>query len=175
MSGLIDLGQIAGAYGIKGWVKVHSYTEPGDNIFRYQPWQIKARHGIRSAECVEWRPQGKSYVAHIKGVVDRSQAESLGVVTIAIEESCLPGLEAGEFYWHQLQGCRVISRFDGGRLDFGVVKRILPTGANDVLVVAADGNSMDERERLIPYLPGRFVSEVELKTHTIIVDWDPDF
>lgn len=175
MSNLIDVGKVSAPHGIKGWVKIHSQTEPAANIFTYQPWYLKTKHGIKPVELLEWRTQGKGFVARIKGIDDRNQAELLCPVGIAIEKSLLPELASGDYYWHQLQVCRVTSVFEGKSFDLGQVARILPTGANDVLVVQGDESSIDQQERLIPYVPDQFVTAIDLETKTITVDWDPDF
>ncbi|MGH1485384.1 MAG: ribosome maturation factor RimM [Cellvibrionaceae bacterium] len=175
MSSLVDVGRITGAYGVKGWVKIHSQTEPSENIFSYQPWQLKTRHGVKPVELIEWRAHGKGYVAQVKGIDDRNQAETLCPVVISVDKSSFPVLEQDDFYWHQLQGCRVLSTYEGRELDFGVVKRIMPTGANDVLVVIGDDQSIDRSERLIPYVMGQFVHNVDIEKAIITVDWDPEF
>jgi 16S rRNA processing protein RimM len=175
MSNLLSIGRVTSVFGIKGWVKIHSQTEPAENIFNYQPWYLKTKHGVKPIELAEWRPHGKGFVAQIVGIDDRNQAELLCPVDIAIEKDRLEALETGEFYWHQLEGLRVISDFEGQVYDFGTVKKILPTGANDVLVVVGDEQSMDQKERLIPYLPGQFVTDINLADGIIRVDWEPDF
>ena len=175
MSKLLNVGRITSVFGIKGWVKIHSQTEPADNLFDYQPWFLKTKHGVKSIELVEWRPHGKGFVAQIVGIDDRNQAELLCPVDIAVEKDILETLDEGEFYWHQLEGLRVISDFEGQSYDFGTVKKILPTGANDVLVVVGDGQSMDQKERLIPYVPDQFVTDINIADGIIRVDWEPDF
>ncbi len=175
MSNLIDVGRISGAHGIKGWVKVNSQTEPAENLFDYQPWYVKTAHGVKPVELIEWRSQGKGYVARLKGIDDRNQAEAFCPVVIAVEKDSFPALEQDEFYWFELEGCRVISRFDNTEFDLGVVKRIMPTGANDVLVVQGDEQSIDQTERLIPYVLGHFVTLVSLEDKAIYVEWDPEF
>jgi len=175
MSNLIDVGKLSAPHGIKGWVKVHSQTEPATNIFTYQPWYLKTKHGVKPVELLEWRPQGKGFIAQIKGVGDRNQAESLCPVGITVERSLLAQLPKDEYYWHELQTCRVISHYEGGSVDLGEVQRILPTGANDVLVVLGDELSIDQGERLVPYVMGQFVLAVDLEKKIITVDWDPDF
>lgn len=174
-SNLVNVGRITAVFGIKGWVKVHSYTEPQDNLFKYRPWLLKTPHGIKEIEIDEARPHGDAYVAHIKGVDDRNLAETFTKCDIAVGREELAELDDGEFYWHQLEGLRVISQFEGQQLDFGVVSKILETGANDVLVVQGDSQSMDQKERLVPYVPGQFVLSVDLDAATILVDWDPEF
>ncbi|MFT6389702.1 MAG: 16S rRNA processing protein RimM [Cellvibrionaceae bacterium] len=175
MSNLIDVGKLSAPHGIKGWVKVHSQTEPATNIFTYQPWYLKTKHGVKPVELIEWKPQGKGFVVQIKGVDDRNQAESLCPVGIAVERALLAPLAKDEYYWHQLQACRVVSIYEGMSVDLGEVKRILPTGANDVLVVLGDALSIDQGERLVPYVLGQFVQDVDLEKKIITVDWDPDF
>ncbi|GAB2189386.1 ribosome maturation factor RimM [Sessilibacter sp. MAH2] len=185
MSGLVPVGRIAGAFGIKGWVKILSDTEPRENIFQYTPWWLKTRHGVKVFECDEFQNHGKGLIAHIKGVDDRDAAELLAGVEIAIDREQLSPLEDGEYYWSQLMGLRVITHVnaeagdaDSGSLqsvDLGVVKKLIETGSNDVLVVMPDAQSFDDRERLLPYLPGQFILEINLDAGTILVDWDPDF
>lgn len=175
MSKLLNVGRITSVFGIKGWVKIHSQTEPADNIFDYQPWLLKTKHGVKPIELAQWRPHGKGFVAQIVGIDDRNQAELLCPVDIAVEKDVLETLDEGEFYWHQLEGLRVFSDFEGQTYDFGTVKKILPTGANDVLVVVGDGQSMDQKERLIPYVPDQFVTDINIADGIIRVDWEPDF
>lgn len=174
-SNLVDVGRISAVFGVKGWVKVQSFTEPAENLFDYAPWWLKTAHGVKTVEIDEAKPHGKGFVAHLKGVDDRDLAASYAGLTIAVERNLLPELEAGEFYWHQLQGLSVISRFESGEYRLGRVARLLETGANDVLVVAADADSVDERERLIPYVPEQYVVDIDLAAGTMIVDWDPEF
>ena len=174
-SNLVDVGQITAVYGVKGWVKIHSNTEPLDNILHYQPWWLKTRHGVKAVEIVEGRRHGKGLVAHIRGVDDRDHAAEFCKVGIAIERDQLPELAADEYYWSDLEGLTVISEFEGGEFNLGTVKRILETGANDVLVVQGEADSLDQRERLVPYVPGQFVTAVDLAKAELRVDWDPEF
>ncbi|NIB43005.1 ribosome maturation factor RimM [Pseudomaricurvus alkylphenolicus] len=174
-SNLVNVGRISTVFGVKGWVKIHSETEPMENIFSYNPWWLKTRHGVKAVEVDEHRPHGKGMVAHIKGIDDRDQAQELCRVTIAVERDQMPELEVGEYYWHQLQGLSVITEYEGQESRLGTVTRLLETGANDVLVVQGDEQSVDQEERLIPYVPDQFVTSVDLDAGEIRVDWDPDF
>jgi len=175
MSNLLNVGRITTVFGVKGWVKVHSQTEPAENLFHYQPWHLKTKHGVKPVELSDWRPHGKGFVAQIVGLDNRTDAEAMCPVDIAVDQSLLATLEDGDFYWYQLEGLRVISQFDGQAYDFGITKKILPTGANDVLVVVGDAQSMDQAERLIPYVPEQFVKKVDLEKRVIFVEWDPSF
>lgn len=174
-SNLVNVGRITAVFGIKGWVKVHSYTDPQENLFEYHPWFLKTAHGVKKIEIDEAKPHGDSFVAHIIGVDDRDLAMEFTAADIAIERNMLPELDAGEYYWSQLEGLAVFTQFSGTRQRLGVVSKLFETGANDVLVVAADAESIDQRERLIPYVPEQFVISVDINTREIVVDWDPEF
>ncbi len=101
-------------------------------------------------------------MARLDGVTDRDAAAALAGCDVGVARDALPALDDGEYYWSDLIGLEVRS-VDGVAL--GTVARMMETGANDVLVV--DG----ERERLVPYLPGRVVRSVDLEAGTIEVDW----
>jgi 16S rRNA processing protein RimM len=174
-SNLVNVGRITAVYGVKGWVKVHSYTEPQDNLFEYHPWFLKTKHGVKQIEIDEARPHGDAFVAHIVGIDDRDLAAEYTAADIAVERELLPKLDDGEYYWSQLEGLVVFTQFGGERKRLGVISKIMETGANDVLVVAADAQSIDQRERLVPYVPEQFVLAVDLDAGEMLVDWDPEF
>lgn len=172
---LVNIGRITAVYGVKGWVKIHSYTETAEDVFAYNPWWLKTAHGVKQVEVDEARPHGKGFVAHIKGIDNREQAASFTSVDIAVERERLPELDEGEYYWSQLEGLVVITIFDGTPRRLGRVIKLMETGANDVLVVAPDDQSIDQRERLIPYVPDQFVLAIDLAAQEMRVDWDPEF
>ena len=158
------LGHISGAHGIKGWVKIHSDTEPRDAIFDYQPWQVgEAKQIVR---IVSGRIQGKYLVAELEGVSDRETAEGLAGQHIVVFREQLPGLPGNQYYWNELIGLHEFS--DTGQ-ELGLVREMIATGANDVMLVQG------ERERLIPFIYGVYVSAVDLAAGRVVVSWDPDF
>lgn len=174
-SNLINVGRITTVFGVKGWLKIHSATQPMDNICHYSPWWLKTRHGVKQVEIDDFKPHGQNMVVHIKGVDDRDEAKEWCQVDIAVERDQIPDLETGDFYWFQLQGLKVVSIYDGQEVILGKVSHLLETGANDVLVVKGDIDSLDEVERLIPYVPEQYIKDVDLDNQTIKVDWDPEF
>ena len=170
----LTAGKITGCYGIKGWVKIHSFTDPAENLFRFGKWMLQRRGALVAVEFDHWKPQGKGMVAHIAGVDDRDLAESYKGLQIVVEADSLPPLEEGEFYWRQLQGLQAWGREPDSSDDsvlLGTVDYLIETGANDVLVLKATGDSIDDKERLIPYLPGDTVSRVDLEEAVIDIDW----
>lgn len=169
----IVLGRITSAFGIKGWVKVYSFTDPMENVLDYRTWTLRLRDGTRRQVVVEeGRRQGSGLAARLQDVSDRDQAQSLANAEILVTSDRLPQLEPGEYYWHQLEGLRV-ETVGGEKL--GYVDHLFETGANDVLVVKGTADSRDPRQRLIPYLPGQVVKEVDLGGKRLVVDWDPEF
>ncbi|MCW8196300.1 ribosome maturation factor RimM [Proteobacteria bacterium 005FR1] len=172
---LVPVGRIGAVHGVRGWVKIQSFTQPPEQIFAYQPWWLKLPQGEQPVKVTASEVHGNKLVAQLAGLEDREEARRYAQVEILVDVTLFPELEAGEYYWHQLEGLRVFSEYEGHRSDLGCVVRLLETGANDVLVVRGDRNSIDKRERLIPYLPEHTIKRVNLAASEIVVDWDPDF
>jgi len=161
------MGRIHGAFGLRGDVKVESFTEPETALLGYQPWTLRdARGHERSMAGARGRAGSKGLVVTLPGIINRTAAEALRGTEIFIPRSALPPPRPGEFYWADLEGLRV--RTIKG-VELGTVAQVLPTGANDVLVVTG------ERERMIPFVRPDTVVSVDLDTGEIVVDWDPDF
>jgi len=166
MTKLVTVGEISGAYGVKGWVKIRSHTDPADNILSYAPWFIGSGETVKEVNVLNGRAHGGSVVAQLEGVDDRDAAFALQRALISVDRSCFPRLGSNEFYWADLLGLRV---YTTEQVDLGRVTGLLETGAHDVLEVRGD------RERLIPFVMGDFVKEVRLEQGEMTVDWDPDF
>ncbi|WP_340121030.1 ribosome maturation factor RimM [Methylobacter svalbardensis] len=162
----ISVGKISGVFGIKGWVKVFSFTDPRENILTYSPWLLKKDDETKTVSIVDGQLQGKTIVAQLTGVNDRNQAEDLMGWDIFITQDQLPKAAKDEYYWSDLIGLHV-ETVDGVQL--GRVDSLLETGANDVIIVQG------ERERVIPFLQGQTIINVDLVAGRIIVDWDPEF
>lgn len=164
---LINIGEISGVFGVKGWIKVYSLTDPRENIISYSPWTLKKGNELKEVKLINGKRQGKSVVALIEGVSDRDIAESYCGWEILIKKSQLPETEENEYYWADLVGLQVETE-KGVKL--GKVDYLIETGANDVLVVKDD-----EQERLIPFLQEQVIKKIDLIDKRMIVDWDPDF
>lgn len=168
----IQLGRISGVHGVKGWVKVFSFTDPMENILGYPNWSLKRRRDSSQVEVLEGRRQGKGVIARLSDVDDRNQAEELVGYEIWVAKQRLPDLEDGEFYWHQLEGLSVLNE-SGVRL--GIVDHLMETGANDVLVVSPDPESIDDRQRLIPFVEESVVRQVNLAAAEVVVAWEAEY
>tara|TARA_R110002072_G_scaffold184083_1_gene340388 strand:- start:24678 stop:25229 length:552 start_codon:yes stop_codon:yes gene_type:complete len=174
------MGKVTSIYGVKGWVKIFSYTQPKDNICQYNDWQLQDTSGItRPIKVLACKPHGNGLVAQFDGVNDRDLAKKYCGMLVTVPANELPALSDGEYYWSQLQGLQVYSVYPvEGEADsvlLGKVDHLIETGSNDVLVVTKCKNSIDSKERLIPYLPEQVVKTVDLSKGIIEVDWDPSF
>ncbi len=173
---LVTVGCIGAAHGVKGWVKLNSFTQPVDNLLAYSTHYIKRGGKWQTIDFDKGHRQGKGLVAHIVGCDDRDMAASYARADIAVAKEQLDVLESGEFYWHQLEGLKVfVLAEDDSRQLLGVVDHLMATGSNDVLVVKACQGSIDKQERLIPYRPEEVIREIDLDKGFLIADWDPEF
>jgi 16S rRNA processing protein RimM len=168
---LIVIGRITSVHGIRGEVKIYSFTDPIDNLLDYRRWTLRRDGDTREVELVRGRLQGKVLVAKLRGLDDREEARALAGFDILIPRGQLPDLDDGEFYWYQLEGLKVIDQ--AGQL-LGRIDHLLETGANDVMVVKACSGSLDDRERLLPYT-AQCVLKVDLDAGEMHVGWDADF
>jgi len=165
-SDYVIVGRINGLYGVRGWCKIYSWTEPRENILKYSPWYLQ-----QGGEWVEHRlatgkRHGKGVIAQLENCDDRDAAATLVNTMIAVKREQLPPAKEGEFYWSDLIG--LVVKTTAG-IELGKVTQLMPTGSNDVLVV--DG----ERERLIPFVQEDVIIKIDLDAGVIEVDWDPEF
>jgi 16S rRNA processing protein RimM len=162
----ILLGRVLGAFGVRGEVKLQSFTDPVSTVMRYQPW-ILAHGGVeREISGVKARETNKGMVATLPGIDDRDAAQALAGAEVWVLRSRMPAPKPGEYYWVDLEGLEVFNR-EGVAL--GRVSHLFETGSNQVMVLEG------ERQRLIPFIEGDFVLGVDFDARRIEVDWDADF
>lgn len=162
----VVIGRISGLYGVRGWLRVFSYTEPRENIVDYSPWLIQIDGLWQPVEVEDGRAQGKGVVVKLSGCDERDTATRYLGLDIAVRREQLGALAPGEYYWTDLEGLRVVT-CEG--VELGRVDHLFATGANDVVVVRGD------RERLIPFVQGDVIRDIDLQDGVMEVDWDPDF
>lgn len=166
------LGRIAGVFGVRGWVKLRSFTRPIENLLDYPRWWLVHQGREFEATLIEGRMHGDGLVAQISDehgrlVDDRDVATALIGAEIHVARDELPEAEEGQYYWFDLVGLKV-SNEEG--VDLGEVDSVTSNGAQDVLVLK-DG----EVERLIPFVKGPIIKSVDLDQGLIVADWQPDF
>lgn len=163
----IIVGKISAVHGVKGWVKLFSWTQPKENIASYNPLLIEKTAGQwQAVRVITARPQGRTIVAQLEGLDTREAAEAFIGKRLAIQPDQLPKLDDG-WYWSELIGLTVETQ--EGKV-FGAVTAMQETGANDVLVIG-----QGSEEVLIPFVIGPIVKQVDTDAGKILVDWDPEY
>ena len=156
------LGRIAGPFGVRGWVKIASFTEPPEQILEFPRWKIDDGREL----CpVEGRRHGKAVVARLVGIEDRPAAAALARLELWVERGELPALAEGEHYRADLIGLEVVNLAGVG---LGRVDHFLDLPANPVMVVVG------ERERWLPLGKGQLL-RVDRVRGRVTVDWDAAF
>lgn len=183
--GAVELGRIQEAFGVKGWVRIHPHSANTDALFAASEWHLQppeprfargfsAFGGVVSVQVAEIKTHADGIVARLEGLDDRTGAEALKGVRIFVPRSAFPETADGEYYWVDLIGLRVVNR-EG--VDLGVVRDLMPTGPNSVLVLefteTVDGHA-HTRERMIPFVDA-YVDKVDQQAKLITVDWGIDY
>jgi 16S rRNA processing protein RimM len=169
----IVMGKFGATYGIRGWLKVFSYTDNAESIFDYTPWYINQKGKWVEFNVESWKRHNKGMVCKLEGLEVREEAHTLTNFEIAVDPASLPELSEDEFYWRELFGMQVVTTKG---YSLGEVTDLLETGSNDVLVVKANlKDAFGQKERLIPYLEEQVIKKVDREAQRIEVDWDPGF
>jgi len=164
---MVIMGRIAAAHGIRGWVKIQPYTEYLDSLLEYGTWWIGHEHGPwREVAVQHCEAHNKTLAAQLPDCPDRTAAEKLKGLLIAVPRSSLPQQAGDEYYWSDLIGLAVVN--EAGE-QLGTVANLLETGANQVLSVTGDGG-----EILIPFVASA-IKQVDVKNKIIRVDWSADY
>ncbi len=166
----VVLGKINGLFGVRGWVKVRSFTDPLDNILQYKTWMLNWPNNPRQQstqyQLKQGQNHGKGIIALLEDISDRTAAESLLGAEISVSRTLLQKLPEDEYYWSDLIDLKVINT---QQKELGTVNHLLETGANDVLVV-----KQGRQECLIPFVDP-WVIQVDLEAGQIEVEWEPGF
>jgi len=167
----VEVGRVAGAWGVKGWIKIQAFAEDPQALFSTKRWFLRPADGPGAAappllRVTESREHGGLIIATAQEVPDRNAAEALRGARIFVSRSSFPTAGDDEYYWIDLIGCAVANR-EG--VEFGTVAELIDTGVHSVLRVV-DG----ENERLIPFV-GAYIDTVDLAAKRIVVDWGLDY
>lgn len=160
----VVLGRIGAPFGVQGWLKVRSYTDPPEGIVSYAVWELDRAGSLGRREVLEWKRAGAGLAVRLEGVCSREDAQALTGAEVRVDRAELPPTAPGEHYWHDLVGLEARS-VSGEPL--GRVTAILDLPAHPVLVLEGD------RERLVPLVSERLAG-VDLDAGRLTLDWHPD-
>ncbi|QPF74550.1 ribosome maturation factor RimM [Roseateles sp. DAIF2] len=177
----VEVGRVLDAWGIKGWVKVQSYSTDAQALFASRRWFLQPPEGKPVAKSLppvlkilSVRDHGEGIVANAEGVADRNAAEALRGARIFISRAQFPKSDTDEYYWIDLIGLTVVNR-QGETL--GDVVGLLDTGPHSVLRIVPPGLTppvKPDQERLVPFVSA-FIDAVSLEERRITVDWGLDY
>ncbi|WP_097356060.1 ribosome maturation factor RimM [Candidatus Enterovibrio escicola] len=169
----VVIGKLGASYGIRGWLKIFSYTDNPRSIFDYKPWFIKVCNEWKVFQVEDWKRHGQGWLCKLQGLDQRATAQTMTNTEITINAETLPVLLKDEFYWRELFGMEVITTQG---YSFGKVTDIWETGSNDVLVITTNMKDVfGKKERLVPFLDGKVIKLIDRSAQRIEVDWDPRF
>ncbi len=158
----VIVGRFGRVHGIKGLIHIQSFTEPGENIFNYEPLYITLKRNWCPIRLLQKQVSGGKLLAQVENYLTREDAGFLTNMEIAVPRQVLPQLDKDSYYLYDLIGLNV---FNLQNDPLGKITDIMPTGANDVLVISG------QQRTLIPFIWQIYIKEIELESQKMIVDW----
>jgi 16S rRNA processing protein RimM len=166
-SAALTLGQVGTAQGVRGWVRVRSYTDPPEALFDHEHWQLcSPRNERREVRVLEATPHQQGFRVKLEGVDDRDAAQALVGWRIEVARSEMPPLAEREHYRDDLLGFEV-HNLEGSRL--GTVAYFVDLPMGQVMVVKDEAVS-GTREHWVPAVP-KHVVKIDVAARRISVDW----
>lgn len=162
---IVVVGQLGKTHGVQGWLKIHSFTNPPQNLLGYQPWLLHCQKQWQPFPLEATKQFGSQLLVKLSDINTPEAAKYYTNCQIGIYTHQLPEPAEGEYYWHQLTGLSVINQ---DNITLGVVDRLFETGANDVVVVTG------KKRLLLPYIPS-VITKVDLANNILHVNWDENF
>ncbi len=159
---LIELGVVGAPFGVRGWVKVRSHTEPPERLLEHRSLQLRLGDAWRAYRIEASGRSGGQLTVKLAGVEDRDAAAALKGATVGVPRIELPPRDEKDFYRADLIGCEVMN-LQGDRL--GVVSHFVEIPAHTLMVVRGD------KEYWVPAVP-QHLRRVDLQARRIIVNWD---
>ena len=161
-SALIELGIVGAPFGVRGWVKLRSHTDPPERLLDHRELQLGLGGAWRAFRIESSGRSGGQLTVKLNGIDDRDQAQALRGAAVCVPRSELPQRDERDFYRADLIGCEVVN-LAGVRL--GVVQHFVETPAHALMVVRG------EQEFWVPAVP-QHLRRVDLRARQVVVDWD---
>ena len=165
----ILLGKLGKPHGVKGFLYIHYYGEDANKLPDYEGLFLEDGQAVKVEKLLL---QKDRVILKFHATNSRNDSEKLRDKELFILEDSLPILEKNQAYYFELIGLNVKNL---NNADLGKIKEILETNANDVLVIEPTESSVDEKERLVPYIKENVVKEINKKGRIILIDWPEDY
>jgi 16S rRNA processing protein RimM len=161
-SALIQLGFVGAPFGVRGWIKLRSHTDPPERLLEHRSLRIGQGSAWQNYRIEASGRSGGALTVKLRGVEDRDQAQALRGARVCVPRSELPQRDDGDYYRADLIGCEVVN-LDG--IGLGVVQHFIESPAQVLMVVRG------AQEFWIPAVP-RHLRRVDLPARRVVVDWD---
>jgi 16S rRNA processing protein RimM len=158
----IEVGRLGAAHGVRGWLRVQSFTDPPQRLFEWKRWWLQSGSEVTVLEA---RPQGNGWVARLEGIEERDAASRLTGQLLLVDRDELPATTGHEHYRDDLVGFEA-KNVEGALL--GVVDHFFDTPGNAVMVIRGT------REYLVP-MSAQHLRSVDPQARRVVVDWPEDF
>jgi len=163
-SALIQLGFVGAPFGVRGWIKLRSHTDPPERLLDHRSLRIGRGSTWRNYRVEASGRSGGALTVKLVGVEDRDQAQALRGAEVCVLRSELPQRDDKEFFRADLIGCEVVN-LDG--IGLGIVEHFIESPAQVLMVVRG------AQEFWIPAVP-QHLRRVDLQARRVIVDWDAE-
>ena len=163
----VEVGRLGAAHGVRGWLRVQSFTDPPQRLFEWKQWRLQSPDAgaAREVKLLEARPQGNGWIARLEGIDERDAASRLSGQLVLIDREELPPTSGREHYRADLVGFEV-KNVEGALL--GVIDHFVDTPGNAVMVIKG------AREHWVP-VSAQHLRSVDPFARAIVVDWPEDF
>jgi len=160
-SALIQLGFVGAPFGVRGWIKLRSHTDPPERLLDHRSL-VLGQGGVWQNYRIEASGRsGGALTVKLAGVEDRDQAQALRGAQVCVPRSELPQRESRDFYRADLIGCEAVN-LDG--ISLGKVQHFIESPAQVLMVVRGT------REYWIPAVP-QHLRRVDLPARRGVVGW----
>ena len=158
---LIPVGKLTGTHGIKGMLKLHSYSGNMESLAEARAVTIRFQDGkLQELGLKQIAGNGSRILVSLQGFNEINQVQYLVGSELCLLRSQLPETGSDEYYWSDLLGLKVLT-VDG--LELGIIKDIFETGSSDIYVVRSN-----DREYLIPAIAD-VISSVDLQKRVMLI------
>ena len=163
------IGKLGKPHGIKGYIYFHYYGKDLSTLLNYEELIVEQEKSYKLEKTFE---KSDRLIIKLEGCDDRNFAEQLRNKKVYVHEENLPALKDGDYYLYQLEGL-IVRNLENKIL--GIVRGSLGTKSNEVLIVQSTHESIDDKERLLPYVKPQVVKEISLEEGLLLVDWPDNF
>ncbi len=162
----VVLARIGAPHGLRGSLKVYSYTSPVENIINFKNWWLDEGAKLSCREVKSIHQHDKYFIVNLEGINSREQAQLLVTKEVKVLRSELPQIATNEYYYSDLENLAV---YNLQQEYLGTIANCFTTGANDILEIV-----QGDKQIFVPFIMDQYVMNVDLSQRRVLVDWAVD-